>query len=137
MKEPHLRPHHQGCYRAGEVLSYDDFNSVSLEENDSVQIVTCKDIKPESAQSLVDMFKSVYTAEVESVVVSDAELVIRLLDGKYNGMYTSCTYTVTVAGVTYEIRMLMTREYDYTTPVSITAPSTPEQYVLVPYDTVI
>ena len=122
---------------AGEVLSWDDFNNVTLEENDAVHIITCRDIKDASVQSLVDTFKTAYAAEIDSVVVSDTELIIRLLDGKYNGMYVSCTYAVTIDGVTYEVRMQLSREYDYTTPISITAPLNSEQYTLVPYDTIV
>jgi hypothetical protein len=122
---------------AGAVLNHEDFEDVSLEENDSVKIVTCKGIKDESAKTLVDLFKSAYGASTEAVSISDAELVIRLLDGKYNGMYLTCNYAITVSGVTYEVRLQMSREYDYTTPVSISAPEDAAQYTLVPYDTII
>ena len=121
----------------GAVLSYDDFDSVTLEESDTVHIITCTGLKAESNETLVKVFKSSLDREVDWVSVSDAQLVIRLVDGKYNGMYMTCNYSVSINGVTYDVRMQLVREYDYTTPVSITAPTDVSEYELVPYNAII
>lgn len=118
---------------AAEILTCDDFDAVKLESSNTVQLITCTDLKSESADSLAMIFKSAFGSDSATVSVSDVELVIRIVDGKYNGTYLSCVYSVTVDGVTYDVRMQAVREYDHTTPVSIEAPYDADQYVRIPY----
>lgn len=122
---------------AGAILSYEDFDALALESSDTVHLITCNGIKDESASSLIDMFNSSFGEATDAVSVTDAELIIRIVDGQYNGIYLNCSYSVTVNGITYDVRMQAVREYDFTTPVSIEAPSDADSYTLVPYNEII
>lgn len=121
----------------GEMLSYDDFNEVSVESNGEVHLITCTDLKSDSAASLLNTFESYFGENADSVLIGDTELVIRIVDGKYNGMYLSSSYSISVDGVVYDIRMQAVREYDYTTPVSVEAPIDADTYTLTPYSEII
>ena len=121
----------------GDILSYDDFNEVSVESNGEVHLITCTDLKSDSAVSLVNVFESYFGDNADDVLIGDTELVIRIVDGKYNGIYLSSSYSISVDGVVYDIRMQAVREYDYTTPVSVEAPVDADTYALTPYSEII
>ena len=118
---------------AGMILSYDDFDSVVVESSSNVNLITCKQIKSDSLDSLVDIFKSNFDLEATEVDVSNVELVIRTVDGLYNGVYLACDYSVTVDGTTYDVRMQSVREYDVTTPVFIGTPLDADDYIETTY----
>lgn len=122
---------------AGAILSCEDFENVTMESSSTVNLITCKQIKADSKETLVEMFLANFDGLAESVSVSDAELSIRILEGKYNGMYLSCTYEIVIGGVSYDVKMQSVREYDITTPVSVEIPEDASEYSFVTYSEII
>ena len=114
-------------------LSVDDFSNVKLESSKNVHLITCKTMKSESNADMINFVSSSLGLEGATVWITDSQLVIRLVDGKYNGEYLSISYSVILGGVTYDLCMQLSREYDVTTPVSINAPVDVQDYVLKTY----
>ena len=114
-------------------LSYSDFDEVEVQSSSNVNLITCKAIKSDAASAIAESVKSSLGIEGAKVSVSEAELQIRLVDGKYNGEYLHISYVVELDGVSYDLDMKLSRDYDVTTPVEITAPSDAESYVNTTY----
>lgn len=114
-------------------LSYADFDSVKVESSGNVDLLTCEGIKAESMADMIKLLESNLGIENSVVKITDAQLVVRLVDGNYNGEYISICYTVEIGEVSYEVRMQLSREYDVTTAVDVSAPSDADQYVTTTY----
>ena len=114
-------------------LSFNDFETINIETNKSVDLVTCQRLKVDSNIAMEKLVKSSLGIDGADVAVSNAELVFRFVDGQYNGEFLTVDYIITIGNTVYDLKMQLTREYDLTSPVDITAPTDADKYTTTTY----
>ena len=115
-------------------LSHTDFDSVNLQSNGNVSIVTCEGIKEDSAVKMAELVKSELGITGADVAVVSAALKMRFTDGKYSNEYITVNYVIKLGETVYDLEMQLTREYDLTKPVEISAPTDADAYVKTTYE---
>ena len=114
-------------------ISYNDFETIDIQTKKSVDLITCEKLKVDSAVAMEKLVKSNLGISGADVSVNSAELVYKLVDGQYNGEFLTVKYTIQIGETNYDLEMLITREYDFATPVDITAPTDADKYVQTTY----
>ena len=59
---------------------------------------------------------------------------MRFIDGKYSNEYITVNYVIKLGETIYDLEMQLTREYDLTKPVEISAPTDADAYVKTTYE---
>ena len=114
-------------------LSYTDFSNVSVETSGNVSLITCEGIKANASVATSAALRDALGIDGAVVIIMDAKLVVRIVDGKYNGEYLSVSYSIDTGSASYDLRLQLSSEYDLTTSVSILPPQDSESYVSVGY----
>ena len=114
-------------------ITYTDFEKVKLSSKKEVDMITCERLSSDAAAAMAALVKSDLRMDNAEVVVNDAELTVRFVDGKYNGEYLTVNYTIKLGDETYDLEMSLSREFDFTTPVQIAAPADADEYTKTTY----
>ncbi len=114
-------------------VDYVNFGSLTMEEKDGKQLITCADITTEGLTALNDLMAESFKALGAEAAVGDLSYIITLSDGKYESMAMVCTYSVTIEGETFTTTMSMNARFDYKDIAPITAPADADDYQSVDY----
>lgn len=104
-----------------------DFETITMEKVEGVYVITCTDLKAESAAKLNGVFANV-APDTDAVTVSNASVVFEVKDGKYQKATVSCDYSIDIGlgtPVTVGASIAMTYSYEDAT---VTAPSDAADY---------
>ncbi len=118
-------------------VDYLQFETLTMEEKDGKQIITCTGITTEGLSELNKVMTDSLTSLGAEAAVGDLSYVLTLKDGKYENMALTCSYSVTVAGKTYSVSMTMNAAYTYKDVAEITAPADAASYTEVDYSDIL
>ena len=121
----------------GSDITYEDFSDVKMESSGNVKLITCTVIKEESLESIKAILSERLGIATTDVSVSDAEYVVKIVDGKYEGIYLSCYYSFVIDGVSYDLRLQAVTSYDYSADVTISLPANASEYELASLDEIV
>ncbi len=114
-------------------VDYSHFGELTAEKKDGKTVITCTGITDEGKKALNDQMAS-SLGEGGTATVGDLSYTITLKDGKFESMNLSCTYTVSVSGISISATMNMSATYEYKDVAAITAPADAADYQEMPYD---
>ena len=112
----------------GSEIDYFDFETVEMQTSGEIKLITCTDVKHESLESIKELLADSLDISSDAISVSELEYIIRIKDGKYDGIYFTCTYSIGISGEVYDVTLRMVTSYDYTTPVEISVPEDTSEY---------
>lgn len=121
----------------GAQLTVLDFDTVEMKSSGNVRLITCTSLKAESSLSVREILSERLGISVDSVSLGDVELVIRVVDGKYEGTYLSCRYEISMGNADYELRLQAVTSYSYENIDEVKAPSNFSEYELCDYDEIL
>ena len=113
-------------------VDYTMFAELKSEKKDGKTVITCTGINDEGKKALNDELAS-SLGDMGKATVGDLSYNITLKDGKYESMDLSCTYTVTVSGVSVSVTMKIGATFAYDKVAAVTAPADAAEYKEVDY----
>ncbi len=118
-------------------VDYSQFAELKSEEKDGKTVITCTGITEDGKKALNDQMASALEALEGSAEIGDLSYSITLKDGKYESMDLSCTYTVSVSGITTNVTMTMGATISYDNVAAVTAPADADSYTAVDYSDIV
>lgn len=112
----------------------ENFATLTLETVDGKQVITCSGITDEGLTELNKVLSDSLTAMGADAAVGDISFVLTIADGKYESMALTASYSITVAGETYNVAMTSNAKYSYENVSPITAPADADKYTEMDYD---
>ncbi|MBQ7343586.1 MAG: hypothetical protein IJW53_02340 [Clostridia bacterium] len=113
----------------GANIRYDDFKEAKERGSGGESIITCTGIKDEALYGVANLMQDKLSSLGAMVGVKDATLIITIEDGKYQATVFSCTYIITTPETVYTVSMSLAAKFDYTSDVSVSAPTDADDYV--------
>ncbi len=118
-------------------VDYSQFAELTAEEKDGKTVITCTGISEEGKKALNDQMAASVESLGGSVELGDLAYSITLKDGKYESMDLSCTYTVSVSGITTTVTMTMGATISYDNVAEVTAPADADSYTEFDYSSLL
>ncbi len=114
-------------------VDYEQFANFTAEKKDGKTVISCTGITEEGKKLLNEEIAGALASMDGSAEMGDLTYTITLADGKYESMDLSCTYTVTVAGESVSVTMVMGSTFAYDDVAAIAAPADADSYEEVDY----
>ncbi len=122
-----------GEQTVGMPVDYSQFAVLKAEKKDGKTVINCEGITDAGKKALNDQMAASLAAMGGSASIGDFTYTITLKDGKYESMDLSCTYTVSVAGQSVSVTMIMGAVISYDNVPAITVPADADSYTLIDY----
>ncbi len=111
----------------------EDFGKLTVETKDGKKYISCDEISEDALKVLNDIMVDALADVDGEATVSDIAYTITLNNGKYESMDMTCTYSITVAGETFNVTFDMSAVFSYDNVAEITAPADADAYEEVSY----
>ncbi len=123
-----------GEQTVGMPVDYSEFAVLKAETKNGKTVISCEGITDAGKKALNDLMASSLEGSGGSAAIGDFTYTITLKDGKYEAMDLTCTYTVTVAGLSVSVTMTMGADICYDNVPAITVPADADAYTAIDYD---
>ena len=117
-------------------VGVNDFDTLTVTTVNDKQVVTCSNLTPEGAATMVEMISAPLSLLSASATVKSLTMVATIAYEKYETVTLTATFYVTAQGVTHEVDLTMIAHYDYTDVDIIRAPADADSYTWVTYETI-
>jgi hypothetical protein len=120
-------------YNTDMPVDIESFESLTLENKDGKQIITCAGITTEGLTAMNELLSETLTAMGAEAAVGDLTMTATIAEGRYESMSLTATYSVTAAGETHTVSLSMDAKYSYENIQPVTAPADAAGYTTVDY----
>lgn len=118
-------------------VGVNDFENITLTTANDKQIITCKELTPEGAATMIDMISTPLTLLGATAAVKDLTMVATVTFDKYESVVLTATYLVTQKDETHTVELTMAAHYNYEDVDPIKAPADADAYTWVAYKSII
>ena len=120
---------------AGASIGTEDFKTLTPSKDGEVSRVLCTDVKGDTLIDLTEIFGAYF--EGATLMINDARLDVTAKDGKYTQTALTLQCTVLTSSESYEVTVMRTTVYDYSSSVTVSVPEDSADYTSVSYGDII
>ena len=119
-------------------VSFQDFESVTMNTVNDKQVVTCAALNSDGAARMVDMILDPLILLKATATVKSLTMIATIAYDKYETVSLNAVFLVTEVekGETHEVELTMTAHYNYVDVATIEAPADADSYTWTAYEAV-
>ena len=119
-------------------ITFQDFESVTMNTVNDKQVVTCAALTPDGAARMMEMISDPLILLEATATVKSLTMVATIAYDKYETVSLNAIFLVTevAKGETHEVELTMTAHYNYVDVEAIEAPADADSYTWVAYEAI-
>ena len=119
-------------------ISFQDFESITMNTVNDKQVVTCAALNADGAARMMEMISDPLVLLEATATLKSLTMIATIAYDKYETVSLNAVFLVTevAKGETHEVELTMTAHYNYVDVAAITPPSDADSYTWVTYDAI-
>ena len=119
-------------------ISFQDFESITMNTVNDKQVVTCAALNADGAARMMEMISDPLILLEATATLKSLTMIATIAYDKYETVSLNAVFLVTevAKGETHEVELTMTAHYNYVDVAAITPPADADSYTWVTYDAI-